>query len=93
MDMNLSKLQEIVKDREAWHAAVHGVAKSDMIKQLNNNNYYSLCSHHLETKKAYNCALKYLWDFGENLPVTLQRASILYPGPFVLTFATQYCLE
>ena len=28
VDMNLSKLQEIVKDREAWHAAVHTVAKS-----------------------------------------------------------------
>ena len=28
MDMNLSKLQEIVKEREAWHAAVHGVTKS-----------------------------------------------------------------
>ena len=28
MDMNLKKVQEIVKDREAWHAAVHGVAKS-----------------------------------------------------------------
>ena len=28
MNMNLGKLQEIVRDREAWHAAVHGVAKS-----------------------------------------------------------------
>ena len=28
MDMNLSKLQEIVKDRKTWHAAVHRVAKS-----------------------------------------------------------------
>ena len=28
MDMSLSKLREMVKDREAWHAAIHGVSKS-----------------------------------------------------------------
>ena len=30
MDMNLIKLREIVKDRDAWHAAVHGVTELDM---------------------------------------------------------------
>ena len=46
MNMNLSKLQEIVEDRETWCATVHGGHKeSDTTEQLNNNKYqeYTVC--------------------------------------------------
>ena len=38
MNVNLGKLREIVRDSEAWRAAVHGVTESDMTGQLNNTN-------------------------------------------------------
>ena len=42
MDMNVDKLQEMMRDREGWYAALHEVAESDLTWWLNNNNLYNL---------------------------------------------------
>ena len=42
LDLNLDKLREMLRDREAWRAAVHGVTEPDMTRRVNNTGLFHL---------------------------------------------------
>ena len=69
MDISSSKLQEIVKDREAWHAAVFGVTKSWTV--LGKRNYYNQAFIMLYLGEGREGKLSIVLRLGFSLSVTL----------------------
>ena len=80
MDMSLSKLQELVMDREAWHAAVHGVAALDMTEGLNWTELNSNQTYSLKGRACWGMPRKNAIDKFQRL-AKLKGTDPLQPGP------------
>ena len=62
MNMNLSILREMLRDREAWHAVGHGVAKSGMTGQLNSNKFQVFGLTFLRAAEWLVFKMEWVWD-------------------------------
>ena len=91
MDMNLSKFQEILEDRGAWHAAVHGLAESDTTERLTKSPVGAQIHVDLKKLEKLHCLA-----FGENLVIffkcSITRMAVLFLiiGSLYLSLSLHY---